>query len=511
MRTYTSARGGVMRVLITAIYLAFMVSLASCGGGASSTAGVGTGGSGLGGVTATVDGSITGFGSVIVNGIAYDDTNASIQKDDGTGTLRGTNLKLGQQVRLQLNEQGKVVTVSVNAQLTGPVTTAQDGTGTLRVLGQWVRLSGSASDAPGNALAHVAGFGGAQAQVGDEVEVHGAWVYDPAHARYVLVATRLEKLESQGTLVQISGVVVSKDATTLGLNETNAWKLAISNAPASVNLGSVVAAWVSRATWAAHALGDATLPLAITRLINASAIITDPTSVQKVRLVGPVAQYNAATRTLEIEGVKVVLPASLTVNPTLLVPGKMLNLEVLQNAGTLVIDALTLQGAAGSDLDFGQTISIRAVSSGVLWTANPAVFILRDVVVIASPASISSACLAANATDNILIDVKGYAVDGTDMVSAVTVTCSGATNLLATPATGSPPIVQRSGGVLLVSSDENFLVLADGLWVQWDAQTVFDPGFAANPASMAGKTVNIEGIAIPGGLRARQIGLASAP
>ncbi len=55
-----------------------MVQLSGCGGGGSDVAGLSSGGTG-----SFTSGTISGLGSIIVNGIRYDDTNANkISRDD---------------------------------------------------------------------------------------------------------------------------------------------------------------------------------------------------------------------------------------------------------------------------------------------------------------------------------------------------------------------------------------------------------------------------------------------
>ena len=63
------------------------LALVACGG----CSGVGTSNllSGVG--TGLAEGTVTGFGSVIVDGIEYDDANATIGQDDGTGTTVNTD------------------------------------------------------------------------------------------------------------------------------------------------------------------------------------------------------------------------------------------------------------------------------------------------------------------------------------------------------------------------------------------------------------------------------------
>lgn len=118
------------------------VALGGCGGGA-----------GIGGTgdtsTSFSSGTISGFGSVIVNGVRYDDSRARIE--DGDGQLRSSaDLRLGMTARIESSPVGTdgtgtlvatASTIQVDAELLGPVTSANLAGNALVVLGQDVRLT----------------------------------------------------------------------------------------------------------------------------------------------------------------------------------------------------------------------------------------------------------------------------------------------------------------------------------------------------------------------------------
>ena len=215
--------------------LATVLALSACGGGSAALetlAGVGTGGSGL------AEGTVSGFGSVFIDGMEYDDSNASVAQDDGAGESVNAELKLGQRVRLVLDSSSKVQSVIVMPQLVGPVTQAMDAAGTFKVMGQGVRLGDTTAQA---------GFSAASPALGDELEVHGSWVYDKATASYVLSASRVEKLTSAPDPVQLSGLVQSIAGSTLRLNSADGISLQTSSMPAGLAVGRLVRVWASRA------------------------------------------------------------------------------------------------------------------------------------------------------------------------------------------------------------------------------------------------------------------------
>ena len=102
--------------------------LLACGGGIS-LSGVGSGGSGI------AEGSVSGFGSVIVNGVEYDDSNAvsTIESADRSTTVSAA--KLGQRVRVSQSKDGVADTIEILPQLRGPVTSASSDGVYLQVMG----------------------------------------------------------------------------------------------------------------------------------------------------------------------------------------------------------------------------------------------------------------------------------------------------------------------------------------------------------------------------------------
>ena len=152
-----------------------------CGGGDS---GVGAGGTGS--PLSFSQGPITGFGSIIVNGVHFDDASASVVDDDGNALSNSQNLRLGTVVDVQggavVDGATAATAIHVHVDLVGPVTATFDaGTGRLAVLGQPVRvLSTTALD----------GFSGGAAAIPAGSVVAVSSLYDKATGVYV--ATRID-------------------------------------------------------------------------------------------------------------------------------------------------------------------------------------------------------------------------------------------------------------------------------------------------------------------------------
>lgn len=184
--------------------LSLAVLVAACGGGGDQTAGVNTGGTG----SSYTGGRVSGFGSVIVNGVRFDDSSASVSDDDGTGLSR-SDVKLGMVVGVQAGglsddlstglATGTASAIQLISELKGPV--SAKGASSLVVLGQTVEVTAATVfDSFASGLASVA--------VGNELEVYA--LFDPASNRFV--ATRIER-KTGLTLYKLSGTVSALDAT----------------------------------------------------------------------------------------------------------------------------------------------------------------------------------------------------------------------------------------------------------------------------------------------------------
>jgi len=156
--------------------------VAGCGGGTDS----GVGGGGTGSPLSFSQGPITGFGSIIVNGVHFDDSPAAVVDDDGNTLANTQALRLGTVVDVQggaiADDAATASAIHVHVDLVGPVTAAYDATtGRLAVLGQPVRvLSTTALD----------GFSGGAAAIASGSTVAVSSLYDIATGVYV--ATRID-------------------------------------------------------------------------------------------------------------------------------------------------------------------------------------------------------------------------------------------------------------------------------------------------------------------------------
>ena len=205
MNTQTPTLAGLNRRQ-TLLALLGAAGLSACGGGGSD--GVASGGSGGvasvggGGTGSFAVGPITGLGSIIVNGVRYDDSSASISNDDSS--FRREDLRLGMVVAVQgspaVNGQSTATRIVLGAELVGPITSkTADG---FEVLGQTVSVTANTFYDPS-----ISG-GLAGLTVGQAVEVHG--IADPATNS--IKATYVER-KSSPSEYRIQGRITAHDAT----------------------------------------------------------------------------------------------------------------------------------------------------------------------------------------------------------------------------------------------------------------------------------------------------------
>jgi len=183
--------------------LLLLALAASCGGGG----GVDTGGTG-GAAASFSAGRVSGFGSVIVNAVHYDDSKAAIVDDDGV-VHRPHDLRLGMTVQI---EAGPIVQdadgtrvsvaskVSFGSEILGPVESVDTAGSTLRVLGQKVTVDVN------TLLTGVASLAGIH--VGDIVQVFA--FFDPSSGGYT--GTRIERLGLQAEY-KLRGPIARLDTT----------------------------------------------------------------------------------------------------------------------------------------------------------------------------------------------------------------------------------------------------------------------------------------------------------
>lgn len=176
-----------------------VAQLAGCGGGGTDFAGLSSGGTG-----SFTSGTITGLGSIIVNGIRYNDDTARISASDDTGGNH-SELKVGMVVTIEGSSvtpaasatglpTATAYSISYGSEWRGPVSNV--GTSTFEILGHTVDvLSTTLIDGVVNQYGLV--------QAGFYVEVYGYVDQIDGHIQ----ASRIEVSNTQPTSYKLSGAI----------------------------------------------------------------------------------------------------------------------------------------------------------------------------------------------------------------------------------------------------------------------------------------------------------------
>lgn len=312
------------------------VQLAGCGaGGGDLFAGISTGGTGSFSM-----GPISGLGSIIVNGIRYDDSQAQVARLDDTAGPVGP-LKLGMMVSVQGSAlSGSVAAGTATAvasrivydsEWRGPVGAVDPVSRSFTVLGQMVQVSASTIfDGAGvNQLAEL--------RAGAYVEVYG-YLNGTTNT---LLATRVEVSISAPQRYRISGIVTNLSGTRFQLGgvpitfagvTTDAW------GSGSFVRASLYTAPGGDGRWIADRITPASAVV--------SALMLDDDSEAEIR--GSITSY-AGPESFAVNGVQV--DARGVSNPLGLALGSLVKVEGALVNGVLIARELELQQSSATDDD----------------------------------------------------------------------------------------------------------------------------------------------------------------
>ena len=176
---------------------------AACGGGGSSSY---TSSSSAAGSASTIVtyGTITGFGSVFVNGVRFDVSSAQVS--DNSQSATADDLKVGQMVRLEAEDRHdgglpRALHIERDSAVEGSVTAVDTTAGTITILGQVVIVDSSTMFDSRISPASLAGI-----TVGMKIEVDGFVAADGS-----IHATRIEP-NKVATDNEVTGTIASLDA-----------------------------------------------------------------------------------------------------------------------------------------------------------------------------------------------------------------------------------------------------------------------------------------------------------
>lgn len=370
--------------------------LVACGGSTTVAGGVGSGGTGV------AEGTVSGFGSVIVEGVEFDDSHATAVSGNQFGQSDATEVKLGQRVRIRHSQAGVADAIEVLPQLRGAASSDSDAQGMFALLGQSVRIVTS-SDTQNTATVLE---GLTTVKTNDELEVHGSWVYDTLLNRTILVASRIEKLSVTADPILFSGLVKSVSGTTLTMSNASGQKIQSSVLPASITSDSLISAWISRA-----ALSDPTW--VATRVVDASASVAGG---ERLVLGTQVTAIDLTANQIRVQGLLVNLPSDIK-NP-LPSLGAMVQLELVKDGSGY--KAVSVKERQNSN-DLGGAVELKGSLS---WPADTSLLTLRSTAVTVSAGALSSSCRNLQVNDMVYLEITAQRMKPGDPLKAMSVACN---------------------------------------------------------------------------------------
>lgn len=299
---------------------AIALTIVACGPDGGSLAGIG--GSGY-----VSSGSVSGFGSVFVNGVEFETDGATFDIDGESGTQ--DDLAIGMVVRVNgtINDDGITGTassISFDDELQGPVAAPIiydiDGvTGTFTILGIKVIIDSSSTTfdiSSGIILPPVPAFGFDTIAVNNNVEVSGFF-----NTSGDLQATRVELKDitfDPGSIVEVEGVISNLNNTTFNLGGliVNASSATLDDLPDGLADGLLV-----------EVKGSYDVEL---NTITASKVEAEDNSAEdtdEFELEGIITDYDATNKTFKIGGINIDA-SNATLEPDSLVLDDDVHVEV---------------------------------------------------------------------------------------------------------------------------------------------------------------------------------------
>jgi len=421
-----------LRFIVSLILVSLMLSACSGGSGSAGTAvssgGSGGGATGSGGsgstapVSNTVSGTITGFGSIVVDGQEYAESASTSYASESKGTqhaLAAAELNLGQHVNLTLDSSGNIVKAVVIPDLEGPVSsitsTVTVGTGStaatlpaITVSGVLVVTNSDPTQGP------VTAFGGGytaltSVALADNVEVHG--ILKSANGVDYVQATHIAK-EPTFIGTRVIGTIANYNASantfTLGSGSSaitiNATGATVEPASTTLANGLVVSVWSSAA------ISNNSLTVTTVRVANPAFGATSFVGVS-----GPISAYvsqsSFVVNGLTVDASGVTLPSDVTALSNGLVVGVA---GTINSSGTLVASKLHI---FESDSVKAEPVFLQGSISNFVSAAN---FTVRGVQVDGSQnPTFSTGSTAANLVNGAFVRIKGTLTNNTVVATKI--------------------------------------------------------------------------------------------
>ena len=465
----------ILEALRRVAAISTLILVAGCGGGGGPLAqngGVGSGGTGISW------GSVTGFGSVLVDGAGYSSASgtylAGSESAEST-TTTAMSVDLGNQLQISLDADGKPATVKVDAALIGQARALDTALGRFVVNGVSVRTNTSAAAGP---VTYYSGFDGFGPELdGSMLEIHGVYGVDGSNHAYIQaslvrqlpsttqvrrITGRVDNLDTAARVFKLGDMFIDYDATTTTLPSA-----------AALAEGAVVNVW-------------SPVPESAGRL---AARVVRVRTLQglsgKGRIAGLVSARSASR--FELSGVPVDASlAALAGTVAGLIDG-----DYVIATGTISGDGLIAEQLVSARLK-PEIVELRGTIGAFVSTAS---FLLRGVAVDASKASFPNGPIPSGDPNGTYVIVSGRIEANKVLAEVVEVSRS--------VPTGST--VEYTGTVSGLSADTFVLTLRDGTTraVTLAPNASFEDG--AVDRLVDGATVEIEATSASSGLVAYSI------
>lgn len=440
----------------------------------------------------TVSGTVTGFGSVIVDGVRIDDKAVSAGKEKADGTITAAELKIGQHVEVEHDGNLVATKIRVSAEVEGSVTAVDLVAKTLAVLGQTVSINTDA------ALGPVTVFGAPYAKLddvkaADAVEIYGLIKTDAA-GKMSLQATRIEKKDVD-IADRVNGVIFDLSATA---HTFKIGSLLVDYSTATLLPAGSVLANGNEVT-VAIPVGTVEKGVAV----KASAIKVKDRKAEsqgkEVELGGTVSAFDTAAKVLTVNGVKVDVSAIKfdQAGKTLadLKPGAYIVVK-----GTYGTDGV-LKGATvvvrGVEQDKGNEVELHGSIADFHSIAD---FKVRGVTIDATGATIDTAsCVGLTHLGNEMQVAVTGSLSASGVVKITSVKCEKVVQ-------GSV-VVTRQGKVGTVDTAAKTFTITtekETITVAWSTATTF---VDVDVATLGDKYVTVEASTSATGLQARKVSL----
>ena len=421
--------------------------------------------------TGSTAGTVTGFGSVIVDGKRIDDNAATPQAEADDGLLKNVELKLGHHVEVLHDDKLIASRILIAPEVRGPVSAVDLAAQTFTVLGQTVKINALAASGP------VTIFEAPYARLadirnGDMIEVHALIQRDGSDGA-TLQATRIEQ-HAPGALGMVKGIV-SELSTSGKAFKVGGLRVSLDDAPvtparSALENGAEVVVRVP-----ANASGAVATASAV-RVKDRKAAM----SGHDVSLAGPIGQVDTARKTFVVDGVSVTADKAVLESGQKLdnlVAGQYVRVKGVLEGG--ILSAATVALPANEQEPGGEA----ELHGSITAFASNAIFKVRGIRVDASNAKII--CQApALLSENLQVGVKGHPLSS-GMVIAAEVKCEAAVD--------DKSVVGRVGQVAKLDVDKQTLTLGSGptaLTVTWTDGTVF---VGLDASTLRDKKLEVEG------------------